>query len=904
MNFKKLSALAFFTALLTFNGLSQLTPVAVCLGTDATVCLGQSVVITNCGTGGGGSLGALNLNSPSSVSLSDDAWSAAVPIGFTFSYYGTNYTQCVIGSNGVVSFKLSNAGGYCPWSLNGTPIPNAGIAGASNSAMGLYTDMNPVNASSGPIQYQTIGTAPNRIFAVLYKGVTAYSCTSSCSYVAFLFYEGSNIIEYHIGSKQVCTWNSGLAIQGVQNLAGNIGTATPGRNNTVWTASQDGKRFSPTSATNTNAYAVTTIPYINVTSSGSAGAGLQWQSTLNQTFPYNGGVLTVSNVPAGTTGYFLTGTSCGVSIGSVSDTSFITRTSASVTTTSIGDTCGAGSGSVTAIPGAGTAPYTFNWATLGATTATVNNVSAGTYTVNITDANGCPATSTVAVTNIPSTTSSSNTLVSCPGGSDGTATAEMLPLGVSTTYLWDDPAAQTTQTAVGLQAGTYNCTITSSNGCVEIVEVIVTEIPGMIGTTVNQQDVTCYTGNDGIIQLSVTQGTGPYSYSWSGSATTDSIATDLYVGPQQVDITDANGCLITLNTVLSEPMPLVLSNVTTDTMICPEATITLGAVGGGGSSPYSYTWFENGVQISTDQYPLVDPSVTGTVYQVTLSEQCGSPTTSASLTIIFPTPIQPLAIPDPIQACAPDTFKFMNNNSVNSSEIATTFYEFSNGTSQLINGLDTASQWFQIANDYDVNMTVTSIYGCVYNNFFPSIITAWQKPKAQFGISTNPTTIFETRVKMSDKSVGALAWQWVANQASPAVSNVQNPEFFFPQVEGYYPIFLTVTSLEGCWDTITVLLNVQSDIIFYAPNTFTPDGDEHNPTWKFAVAGMDLTNFELSIYNRWGEVIWQTFDANAEWDGTFKGRPVDTGIYNWKARFKKFGKEDFQTKTGSVNVLR
>ncbi|MGJ8661676.1 MAG: gliding motility-associated C-terminal domain-containing protein, partial [Bacteroidota bacterium] len=360
MNLKILFSLAIFASFLTVNGLAQLPPVTICLGVDTTICQTQSVTINNCTTGGGS--GALNMTAPIGVSLSDDSWSAAVPIGFTFSYYGTNYTQCVIGSNGIVSFKLSNAGGYCPWSLPaGTTIPTAGLAGASNSAMGLYTDMNPVNSNSGPIQYQTIGTAPNRIFIVLYKGVTAFSCTSSCSYTAFLFYEGTNIIEYHIGSKQDCVnWNGGRAIQGVQNLSNNIATATPGRNNTIWTAAQDGKRFSPTSATNTNAYTVSTIPYMNVTSGGTAGTGLSWRSTLNQTFPYNGGSLTIPSVPSGTTGYFLIGTSCGVSIGSVSDTTFLTRSVASVTTTTIPDTCGGGNGVITATSGVN-GPYTFSW---------------------------------------------------------------------------------------------------------------------------------------------------------------------------------------------------------------------------------------------------------------------------------------------------------------------------------------------------------------------------------------------------------------------------------------------------------------------------------------------------------------------------------------------------------------
>jgi len=884
-------------------------PVTVCLGTDAFACVGQSVIINNCTSGGGVGPGGLDLNAPSSVSISDDSWSSAVPIGFTFNYYGVNYTQCVIGSNGIVSFKLSNANGYCPWSLSGAPIPNASITGASNSAMGMYSDLNPVNGSSGPIQYQTIGTAPNRIFVVLYKGVTSYSCTSLCVYTSFLFYESSNIIEYHIGSKATtCSWNGGLAIQGVQNLAGNIGTATVGRNNTVWTALQDGKRYSPTSPSVTTAYTVSTIPYIPVTSNGTSGGIQQWQSTLNQVFPYNGGVLTINSVPNGTTGYFLTNSYCGQPGGSTSDTTWITRTSANFVVASISDTCGSGQGTLIATPGIGTAPFTYVWTNtttgpLPATTDTVQNVVTGAYTVTMTDAHGCYATKNISVANASATTSSSNTLVTCPGGADGTATATMTPTGISTTYLWDDPSAQTTQTAVGLAAGNYNCTVSSSNGCVLVVPVTVTEIPGMVATITNQEDVTCYTHNDGIVTVNVTNGTAPFTYAWSGSSSTTATANDLYVGAQSVDIQDVNGCMITINTTLSEPMPLVIDSVSTDTMICSEATLAIGAVGAGGSSAYIYTWFENGTQISTDQYMVVDPLNTGTVYSVTLSEACGSPTTSASFTVIFPTPIVPGVYANPVEACAPDTFKFINSSS-NNSEIASTLYEYSNGASQTTNLLDTASQLFAIAGIYDVNMTITSIYGCIYTDFFPSIINAKQKPKARFDMSSNPTTIFETKVKMFDKSVDAIGWQWTAIDATPAYSSTQNPEFVFPQTEGVYPVFLYVTSSTGCWDTITVFLNIQNDVIVYAPNAFTPDGDEHNPTWKMVTDGIDINSYELTIYNRWGEVVWQTFDASAEWDGTYKNQLIPAGSYNWKARYKKVGTEDYKIISGNVSIIR
>lgn len=901
--FIQILASAFLVLLSWTTSYSQPAAITLCLGVDDTVCQGQTVIIQNCSGSTGSGSGLIHLPNPINVSLTDDQWSPVVPLGFSFNYYGQNYTSCVIGSNGVVSFNLANANQYCPWVLNGTPLPSTTVAGGINSAMGCYQDLNPVNGSSGPIQYQTIGTAPNRKFVVLYKGVTMFSCQQDCNYSAFVFYETTNVIEYHIGKKGICSsWNSNLAIQGTMNQSGTVAHITPGRNNSVWTAVSDGRRFTPTSPTNTNAYTISVIPYQSVTSGSGGTSGLQWRSTLNQTWPYTPN-LTISNVPSGTTGYFISGTACGAPIGSVSDTTWLTRINATVTASSTNDICGSGQGSVTATPGTGTQPFTFSWPTLGQTTATVSGVTPGTYVVNAQDANGCPATATTTVGNTPSSSFGTTTLVSCPGGSDGTATATMTPVGANTTYLWNDALGQTTQTAVGLSAGNYTCTITSDNGCTEIVAVTITEIPAMVGTITNQVDVSCHSLGNGIMDVSVINGTAPYTYSWSGSSSSTGNASDLFVGPQSVTITDLNNCFITLSTTLNEPPALSIDSVSTDTMICRESSIMLGAVGGGGSTPYIYTWYENGVQISTSQYVLVDPVSSGTQYKVVLSEVCGSPTTSDSLIITFPQDIVPLIVPDPYEACAPFTFNFINN-STNGGDIDFSVYSFSNGATQTITGMNNANQLFDLSGMYDLQLTVTSIHGCIYTENFPQIISALQRPKAQFNMTTNPTTIFETKVGMIDKSIDPLTWLWNVPDASPSTSTLTNPLFTFPQKEGNYDVNLLVTSPKGCVDSTKAILIVKSDIIIYAPNTFTPDGDQFNQTWHVVTDGLDAQDFEIEVYNRWGEVVWRSLDISAEWDGTYAGKIVPQGQYNWKMRSKKVGSDEPQIYTGSVLIIR
>ncbi|MES2555570.1 MAG: gliding motility-associated C-terminal domain-containing protein [Bacteroidota bacterium] len=877
--------------------------VQVCLGTDVTVCQGQTVQITNCGGAGGSPAGGIYLNAPTNLSLTDDSWSPVVNMGFNFNFYGSNFNQMLIGSNGIVTFNLGSASGYCPWSLGATTLPStSGLTHCFNSAMVAHQDLNPSNATSGPIQYQMLGTAPNRMFVILYNGVTMFSCTSSCSYIGYIFYETTNIVEMFIGEKGSCpSWNGGQAIQGTENNGGTVGHITPGRNNTVWTANQDGRRWTPTSPSNTNNYAITTIPYVNI---NAPGGNLQWQNNLGQTFPYNNGVLNINQVPPGVTGYWLTGTSCGVGIGSVSDTTWITRTSVNASATATTDYCSGGSGTATANPLLGTPPFSYLWTPGGQTTQTATNLVAGNYQVLVTDANGCTKTVNIVVPNSGATYSGSTTVVSCPGGADGTATATMTPSLGTVSYNWYDAGGQTTQTATGLSAGTYHCEVSSSVGCIDTVEVIITEIPPMVAQSVGQ-DVSCNSGSDGVVAVNVVGGTGPYSYAWDNSSSTAQAANDLSAGTHTVTITDANNCVITSTTTIGEPAPLSITSLTPDQTICPENSTMLTATGSGGSSPYTFTWTENGVVIGTGTSIEVDPTATNAVYCVTLSEACGSPTTNDCMNIVFPTAIVPMFVPDKTWSCEPGLFTFTNTSN-NPNEIQSVLFEFGDGNEEILVGAAGVTHEYNIPNPYDVDVTVTSIYGCVYTGHFEDIVSVIANPIADFNMSANPTTIFETTVTMQDKSsAGVVSWQWSSPGSVPSTSTFDSPTFQFPDgIVDKYVIQLIVQTPEGCVDTVERILSVNSDILFFAPNSFTPDDDEFNQTWEFSISGIDVYNFELIIFDRWGEAIWETHDPSASWDGTYNGKILPAGTYTWVARVKDIYSDDKKTFNGFIYMNR
>ena len=356
---------------------------------------------------------------------------------------------------------------------------------------------------------------------------------------------------------------------------------------------------------------------------------------------------------------------------------------------------------------------------------------------------------------------------------------------------------------------------------------------------------------------------------------------------------------------MSEPSPLSIVSHTPDTQICANASIQLSSTGSGGSSPYTVSWSKNGVTVGTGTSINVTPANFNTQYCVTLSEQCGFPTTQACMMVTYSQTIIPSIVPNSPKECVPGTFVFMNN-SVNAQEIASTDYIFTNGSSFTVNNGADLSVTFPTIGYYGVDLTVTSIYGCIYTATIDSIVQVVPLPTANFNISKNPASWFETTIQTADNSTNdVVQWAWASPGATVVNQNGPAASITYPEgVEGNYPIILTVTTGEGCSDSISLVMSIVSDIILYVPNSFTPDNDEHNQSWKFYAQGMDLNNFHVEIFNRWGELVWESFDPKAEWDGYFGFTKVPTGSYAWRISYKDRDSDGRKYHTGYINVLR
>jgi hypothetical protein len=273
-----------------------------------------------------------------------------------------------------------------------------------------------------------------------------------------------------------------------------------------------------------------------------------------------------------------------------------TQISTSTNVTSV--SCFGGSdGTATVTPSGGIEPYTYLWdvAAGSQTDSTAINLATGSYTVIVTDDNGCTANDFANVPQpaAPLTVSFTTTEINCPGGSNGQATA--IPAGGTGpyTYLWDAAAgSQTTQTATGLSANTYSVTVTDALGCVIVDNVTVVESATPITvTSVDGTDPSCFGGTNGFATVNHTGGTGPFTYLWDDPlAQTTATASNLGEGTYNVIVTDATGCTDNGNVVLSQPTEIVTSIVGVDATCfgCNDGSADLTV--GGGTPGYSYLW--------------------------------------------------------------------------------------------------------------------------------------------------------------------------------------------------------------------------------------------------------------------------------------------------------------------------
>ncbi len=376
-----------------------------------------------------------------------------------------------------------------------------------------------------------------------------------------------------------------------------------------------------------------------LTLSGTTGAVLRWESAVSPFTvwtPIANTSLTYNYTNLAATTQFRAVVQSGSCASATSSIATITVTTIVAATAQTNIACnGSSTGALSISPAGGTLPYTYLWSN-GATTQSITGLSAGAYSVTVTDASSCSLTRNFTLTQPAAAVSGTTvvTNVACFGGSNGAI--NLTPSGGTAPYTFNWGGGVTTEDRTGLAVGSYSVTITDTNGCTGTISATVTQPPALVVTANSQTNISCFGGSNGAASISTpTGGTAPYSYNWTpGNPTGDGTTsvTGLTAGTWTCTVTDANSCTASRNFTVTQPASAVSGTAVITNIACNGgATGSINLTPSGGTPGYTFNWV--GGITTEDRTGLV----AGT-YSVTITDTSGC-TAIRSFTITQPTAI-------------------------------------------------------------------------------------------------------------------------------------------------------------------------------------------------------------------------------------------------------------------------
>jgi gliding motility-associated-like protein len=412
------------------------------------------------------------------------------------------------------------------------------------------------------------------------------------------------------------------------------------------------------------------------------------------------------------------------------------------------------------------------------------------------------------------------------------------------------------------------------------------------------------------------------------------------------DIIDVNGCFVTISGIFQGSNPVditypqsqycvgagtvspTITGLQGGTFSSNNAGLsinpTTGAINFNTSSPGNYVvtyQTPEPICFSVDQFNItISGSVTNTINQticenqlpVTINglvfnqagQQTLNLTTAAGCdsTLIVNLTVVPMPVPTftgaNLNGCAPLTASFQNTTL---GQFSNCLWNFGNGTTAT--GCGNVSNTYTQAGCYDVTLTVTSNQGCTASFTIDDMVCVTPAPISSFVPNPAILSTVNPITEMINLSTNAISYVWFFGDTSAPSTEVA-PIHTYPEEPGTYIITL-VAQNGACTDTSQQVVVIDNEPIFYVPNTFTPDLDNFNPDFQpVFTAGFDIFNYNLLIFNRWGEIIFESNNALVGWDGTYNGEICQDGTYIWQITFKEIGKDKRRTVRGHVNLLR
>lgn len=595
----------------------------------------------------------------------------------------------------------------------------------------------------------------------------------------------------------------------------------------------------------------------------------------------------VSASPATTTTYTVTGTS-----GACTSTANVTVTVTPLALT-LSPSTSICTGASTILTAGGATNYSWSPSTglSSASGASVTATPAATTTYTVSGTTGsCSSSQTVTITVTPVIVNVTPSTSICNGSS-----TPITATGGATSYSWSpatglSASSGSSVTATPVTTTTYTVTGTAGS-CSNTATMTVTVNP--IPTVTASNSGPYCEGSTVQLQASSLPGT---NYTWSGpngfSASTQngSAPATLAAGGMYTVTTSLSGCTSSATTdvvVNSTQIPVITQAGPFCTDV-PNSTLSADIAGG--------TWSGTGiVDEVTGEFSALQAGPGTHQVTYTITGGCSSPGTRSI--VVNPMPVVQISTPEST-GCVPFNAKLIDGNGAAGGTIVWNFGDGSTNSNQS----DSVNHQFNSAGCYDITVTSTSAAGCATTTSFPSFICALPRAVASFSVNDPVHGLMYPEFKTFNTSSNASTYSWDFGDGN--TSNLFSPTHTYQENPGNYTITLIANNSSNCPDSTKLIVTIQEELVFYIPNTFTPDGDEFNNVFlPVFTSGFDPFNYSLTVYNRWGEILFESLDPTQGWDGTYNGELCKNGIYNWAIRFKSSGSDKKITKTGHIQLL-
>jgi len=632
---------------------------------------------------------------------------------------------------------------------------------------------------------------------------------------------------------------------------------------------------------------VTTSPTTCTGSTGVATASVTSGGTAPYTYTWTTGTQaqTINNLAQGTYSVIISDVnSCtATATGTVGGQGFAWSVSA---TESDPKCIGSANGSATvSITNPGASTFTYSWTTtpIQTTSVTTANLTAGNYTVTVTDNNGCSSSASVTLTNPPPIIATVNTLPTMCSGATGSATVSVLSGGAAPfTYTWLTNPVQTSSVAINLAQATYSVIVIDANSC-SVTDTGTVHATGFTWTPVATASPTkCFGSTDGTATVAITNSPvgSTYMYTWTPSGQNTATASNLPVGNYTVTVEDNNDCISTASVTITQPSQIVLTTQS-NPALCTSSSGIATVAASGGTFPFAYSWNSNPVQTTQSatglmpgQYAVIVTDINNCVATTIVNVgDTADLTVTATQSPDLCSKGVGKAIANP-KGQTPYTYVW-NTNPVQ--------------TNQIADSLQTGSY----------SVTVTDAFGCI-SGASTTVINQNDILSADFAVTPAGVINAEEPIVLNVTINGGWHIDTTAYLSNGVVITKNPFPYTFPQY-GNYTATYYFTSNNGCKDTITYDILVKDYITLYIPSAFTPNGDGRND--YFEAQGTFVNSFEMYIYDRWGVLVKKMDNITTIWDGTKNGgqAPEDTYVYKGEAS-DIFGKH--VTFHGQINLIR